>query len=381
MNKKLCTYILAVMAGFLLFPIHVEAVSKTPEYEFIIEREHEYADAKDPSGYTLIEDWSEFMEKYPEYCDGLNGEYGYTPGSTMIFYGDLFFKFDSITINGKTCTFEPMNNNDYLGQLEALSKVYFTAIGEERYYTGYNVKREDLHRFVLYGYSPELIFEDVITSDELTGYLGGCFDIKAGDSEVYINFDDEKVRLMISSYKTKTISENPFSEMGSIMTGGIYDINPKLEVNGREIDYIGVLDREVAPEGLVWTKKYKLRAVHEDGTICEALKINPYLIVREEDADDIDVCSHFEIQLEDCENCPNEYKIAGVDIKSVSYEEFSDKTTDVKGLSFYKDENGNIKSASYHNYLLTPFYFYKTQNAKDGLSEFIKHDFDYTVIK
>lgn len=380
MNKKICTYILAVLAGFLLFPIHVEAVSKTPEYEFIIEREHEYADAKDPSGYTIVEEWGEFMEKYPEYCDGLNGEYGYTPGASLVFHGELFFKFDSITINGKTCTFEPMNNYDYLGQLEAFSEVYFTTIAEN-WYTGYGVKREDLHRFVLYGYDPEIVFDNVITANELYGYLGGSFDIKAGDSEVYINFDKERVRLKISNLKTKTISENPFSEMGSIMTAGKYDSNPKLEVNGKEIDYIGVIDKEVAPEGVVWDKRSNLKAVHEDGTICEALRINPYLIVRDEDADDIDMCSGFKIELTKCEDCTNEYKVAGIDIKANSYEEFADKVTEIKGLSFGKDENGNIKYVSYDNQLLRPFYFYKMQDAKDGLNEFIKHDYDYIVIK
>lgn len=367
MGKKISLYIILTCIVALFLPIQVQAVEKTPEYVFQMKREKTYEEAKEPSKYKEIT-WREFNEKYPNHLE-------------EIVWGD------SITINGITCTMQPWNEGDFLGQIEAFSKVYITQIkiDEEIYYTGRNITREDLYRYRNIEKTIYITFEDTMTM-----WIGGYF-WTAGlgiesSKEIYVNFDKEKEKVERSHTNWDLIYKNPFREFGVEWGGESHLYNPKLEVNGQQIDYMTIVEQDKLPAHFVFyevPEEYAnegIKGVHEDGTVCMALSywVSPVYNSKREKQDGLFFVHKFYIDLSECENCSNSIKVAGLDIKAGEIESLEEKLSQFDNSSrilFVRHDTLNYTNNAYDT-----FYYY-VQDSKNILKEFDNLNDNYIVVE
>lgn len=363
MGKRIRISMYLMWIGMLLFSMQVQAVEKAPEYEFQLKREKTYKEAKDPKKYKII-GIDELEEKYPERKK---------QDAYKIFY------FDSITIDGITCSLQPWNEGDVLGQTEAFSKVYITQIGEGGY-RGRGVKIEDLHRYVLWedGGVPDLLFEETIRLEAAYNYLSAEMSINANGKEVFLNFDKEKVRVQINSCETDKIYADPYSEFATEWTTDAYLTNPSLEVNGTRLDYLGVINKNELPDNIFFEHGEGMKIFHEDGTICERLYIeNTYIKDEENNLTDDLILYGFRIHFGRCEKCLTNIKIAGIDVKNAQLDEVRDKLS--PSQCSISDMGKGIK-VNYSNYKILAYCDY-VKEQEDWKEKIQVVDDNYIIVE
>lgn len=371
MNKKVFVYIFLICVNVMFSTFQVQAVEKTPEYEFKITREKTYEKAKDPANYTEIENFEGLKEKYPELWDESASR----------------FKFDSVTIDDVTCSVQPYNEGDILGQIEVFSEMFETCIvdGDGSQYTYNKLTREDLHRLNVWYSTRDIVFEESICIKAKNDYLGGRLEIFFSENETtYINFDKKKVRVKLKKYDSSIgmlddVFINPYSKVGMELTGVKEIKTPKLEINGQQVDYLRIIDTEQLPDGFAYSNVLnyvdkQLIYCHEDGTICPKLWFDIEEVL--DSAENILLIEGFEIFPSYCEGCTNEIKVAGCYIEAnTNLEELKSKLSVFSNVDknedsvysncyFYDNSDGTIKEIEYNNRRIKHYCDYIRYNEK-----------------